>query len=96
MKCNLPINGGRVYGSAQQTGILRDIDALLRGKSKGGKVPEGALRFMVFLDDPAIRDANLRLLRTRPSLADSFKILSEEESPDNPGVVYAVHTRLGG
>lgn len=41
VKCNVPINGGRVYGSAQRDGIAKDIAALLRGKTKSSGNPPG-------------------------------------------------------
>lgn len=34
VKCNMPINNGTIYGSAQKLGIERDIHGLLRGKRK--------------------------------------------------------------
>lgn len=34
VKCNRPVNGGNRFGSAQKTGIDKDISALLNGKVK--------------------------------------------------------------
>jgi hypothetical protein len=34
VKCNRPINGGNRFGSAQKTGIEKDLFALLNGKTK--------------------------------------------------------------
>jgi hypothetical protein len=34
VKCNVPINKGNKYGSAQRTGIEKDVTALLQGKPK--------------------------------------------------------------
>jgi len=57
VKCNIPINGGKVYGSAQKNGIAKDIGALINGKSKSQINPTKFLKFMVFLDLPEIRTA---------------------------------------
>jgi len=57
IKCNIPINGGRIYGSAQRNGIAKDIDALVNGKSKSPMQTADCLKFMVFIDTPEVRAA---------------------------------------
>lgn len=34
VKCNVPINGGKLFGSAQKSALLKDIEALTKGKNK--------------------------------------------------------------
>ena len=63
VKCNIPINGGDTYGSAQKTGIIKDIKALREGKSKSNMNPEGCLKFLVFLDLPEIKTATQKLIK---------------------------------
>ncbi len=63
VKCNIPINGGRVYGSAQKNGVAKDIYALINGKNKSSIVPDKYLKFMVFLDTPEIRDATAHFVK---------------------------------
>lgn len=63
VKCNVPINGGRVYGSAQRNGLAKDIKALIHGKTKSPVLPEDYLKFMVFLDMPEIRDATANYVK---------------------------------
>jgi hypothetical protein len=62
VKCNIPINKGKVYGSAQQNGIKKDIASLISGKTKSQINPRDYLKFMVFLDLPEIRDATKNLV----------------------------------
>ena len=95
VKCNIPVNGGRVYGSAQRAGIIKDVDALLHGKSKGAAVGEKCLKFLAFLDLPEIRFANLHLLASSSMASRSFKVLDNNETPDDPKVVYAVYIGFG-
>ncbi len=61
VKCNVPIKEGTVYGSAQKNGIIKDMDALIDGKSKSRMDPQRCLKFMVFLDTPEIRKATEHL-----------------------------------
>ncbi len=58
VKCNVPVNGGTIYGAAQKNGVIDDIESLLDGKSKASPVEPGALKFMVFLDLPEVKAAN--------------------------------------
>lgn len=94
VKCNVPINGSVRYGSAQRTGILNDIDALLTGKAKAGSVTKTALKFMVFLDLPEVRTANLHFLKSGAALSRPLHFLANDERPSDPSVVYIVHMPL--
>ena len=81
IKCNIPINGGRVYGSAQKDGIAKDIDALVNGKSKSPMQPDDCLKFMVFLDTPEVRAAsehfvkNMKVHKERVCFTDNEKTI---------------------
>lgn len=94
VKCNVPINGSVKYGSAQRTGILNDIDALLTGKSKAASVTKNALKIMVFLDLPKVRAANLDLLKSSAVSSRPLHFLASEELPSDPNIVYIVHMPL--
>ena len=95
VKCNVPINGGRVYGSAQKNGIISDINSLLHGKSKASPVEAGSLKFMVFLDLPEVRAANDHLKSSNTKIAKEFAILRGHEAPSDHNVVYGVYVPLG-
>jgi hypothetical protein len=92
VKCNIPINGGSKYGSAQRAGILKDVKALRDGKSKASRVSADSLRFMVFSDLPEIRTANAHLFGLHPA---AVKFLGADEVPSDPRVVYGVYVPLG-
>jgi len=62
VKCNIPINRGSIYGSAQRQGIENDVTGLMNGKRKASMLPHSCLKFFVFLDIPEIRKANEHLL----------------------------------
>ncbi len=96
VKCNIPINGGNLYGAAQKAGILKDVEALLQGKSKGFPVSRESLKFMVFLDLPEVRAANEHLVRSNSKISKAFRLLVSGEVPSDPAVVYGVHAALGG
>lgn len=49
VKCNKPINGGNRFGSAQKNGIIKDLEALIYGKSKSIIKPEDMVRFYKFM-----------------------------------------------
>lgn len=52
VKCNVPINGGSIYGSAQRNGIEKDIAVLLQGKRKSSINSQSCPKFFAFLDLP--------------------------------------------
>ena len=97
VKCNVPINGGKKYGAAQKNGIIADIESLLNGKSKPSAAPAPAhsLKFMVFLDVPAVRAANSHLIASNSKISKELVILNEGQIPNNPKVVYGVYAHLG-
>ncbi len=94
VKCNIPINGGTKYGSAQRTGIVKDIQALLGGKSKSAAVDKRSLKFMVFVDLPEVRAANRHLLSSGSIAAMGFQLLEEGQVPTRTDVVYGVHATV--
>lgn len=94
VKCNIPVNGGRKYGAAQRNGIVKDIDALLHGKSKVSSIDSKCLKFMVFIDLPEVRAANEHLLVTNSRLLSAFRFIKENEAPNDPTVVYGVYVAL--
>jgi hypothetical protein len=95
VKCNVPINGGGIYGARQKHGIISDIESLLNGKSKAKPVHEDSLKFMVFLDLQVVRQANDHLKASNAKISKAFELLKQGEKPDDPKVVYGVYVPLG-
>lgn len=95
VKCNIPVNGGTKYGAAQRSGIMKDLDALLYGKSKTSSVDPNSLKFMVFIDLPEVRAANNHLLVSSSIAPKAFHFLKENEVPTDSGLVYGVYAALG-
>ncbi|MHA1523271.1 MAG: hypothetical protein ACTSY1_02550 [Alphaproteobacteria bacterium] len=90
VKCNIPINGGDTYGAQQLTGILRDINSLVGGKSKSNMQPSDCLKFMVFVNIPEIREATRKLVDARRELSDTICLYIEGMELDNCEKVYVV------
>lgn len=90
VKCNIPINNGAVYGSAQKHSIVKDIEALLKGKSKSKVNPSEFLKFMVFLDRDEIRQATKNLVKNLTSLRDNIRFVEGAEDLTSKDFVYIV------
>jgi hypothetical protein len=97
VKCNVPINGGTKYGAAQKDGINRDTEGLLNGKTKKSTAspPADSLKFMVFLDLPAVRAANSHLVNLYFRTSREFVMIQPGEVPKDPTVLYGVYANLG-
>jgi hypothetical protein len=101
VKCNLPINGGLKYGTAQRNGIEKDIHALLHGKGKTMKSTEPYLKFMAFLDLPEVRAATKDLItpKKRNSKSEQHNrkllFLKNTKTFNRKDVVYGVYVSLG-
>jgi hypothetical protein len=69
VKCNKPINQGRVFGSAQKNGLKKDIESLLFGKSKVKGINYNEyLKFLVIYDfGEEVRQAVNHLLKNLKS-----------------------------
>lgn len=91
VKCNVPVNGAERYGAAQKDGIIRDIESLLKGKSKAKPVKARCLKFMVFLDLREVHKANDHLIESNSKISKEFFILKPGDIPNNPDVVYGVY-----
>jgi len=91
VKCNVPINGGSIYGSAQRHGIEKDIAALLQGKSKASINSQSCPKFFAFLDLPEIRNANAHLLRVSKTCKEKLVFVSENTEFDRLDIVYGVY-----
>lgn len=66
IKCNIPINGGKVYGSAQRNGLQKDIEGLLNGKSKSSKNASESLKFLGLYDTAEVRAATDHFVKHLP------------------------------
>ena len=95
VKCNIPINGGTKYGAAQKSGIISDIESLINGKTKAAQISEQTLKFMVFLDLPEVRAANEHLRHSNSKISKEFRLLGQDEIPNDSKVVYGVYARIG-
>lgn len=91
VKCNVPINKGSIYGSAQRHGIEKDVTALLQGKRKSFINPQSCLKFLAFLDRPEIRCANEHLLRVSKACKDKLVFVSEGIKLERHDVIYGVY-----
>ena len=94
VKCNVPINGGKIYGSAQRNGIKKDISALLNGKTKASINPNACLKFLAFLDLPEIRGATDHFLRSDKANIERLVIVTEKTIFNRTDVVYVVYVTL--
>jgi len=66
IKCNIPINSGRVYGSAQRNGLKKDIDGLLNGKNKSRKKAEESIKILGLYDTQEVRAATDHFVKNLP------------------------------
>jgi hypothetical protein len=89
IKCNVPINGGTLYGSAQKDGIAKDINSLLHGKSKSAIKTNSCFKFMVFLDKPEIREATNHFVINSKNKEKLF-FFDNEQIPLDTDNVYIV------
>lgn len=94
VKCNVPINNGAVYGSAQRIGIEKDVAALLNGKRKASLAPGECLKFMAFLDTPEIRQANAHLVRTSKVCREHLVFPGEADGIVRHDVVHGVYPAM--
>ena len=91
VKCNVPINRGNVYGSAQRNGILKDVVSLIQGKNKSTTDPQDYLKFLVLLDKPEIRQATCQLVDNMKEYKDRMVFVKPDTrivSRENIYVVY--------
>jgi hypothetical protein len=96
VKCNIPINGGTVYGAAQRIGIEKDVQALLNGKLKAASVKtESYLKFLAFLDTPQIRSATEHLARISAVCNQRLVFPLPGESFKRTDVVYVAYVSPG-
>ena len=90
VKCNIPINGGDVYGSAQRNGIAKDIDSLVNGKSKSPISSEDCFKFMVFLDRPEIRAATAHFIKNMKVHKELISMIEENVGKISTDKVYVI------
>jgi hypothetical protein len=94
VKCNVPINRGEKYGARQKTSIERDVTSLLQGKLKARVNPATCLKFLAFLDHPAIRKATDHLAKISTVCRDRLVFESETVTFDRHDVVYVIYLKL--
>ena len=91
VKVNIPINNGTRYGSAQKTGIDKDINSLFNGKTKSDiNSTTDYYKFMVFLDKPEIREATSYHINSNQDWTGKINIVDNNTSVESTDVVYIV------
>ncbi len=94
VKGNVPVNGGVVFGAAQQREIKKDLCSLKNGKTKSSIKPDNFYKFMVFPDINATRKAVEKLLTLLKSSNDykdySFEIVSQNTKALETDRIYIV------
>ena len=91
VKCNIPINAGIRYGSAQRNGITKDFNNLLNGKTKSKFDTSKYLKFMVFMENDCIRSANQHYINLSKEFKEKVIIVDEETLFDRTDCVYLVY-----
>lgn len=91
VKCNVPINRGAVYGSAQRDGIAKDVGSLINGKNKSKMHPDVCLKFLVLLDTPEIRDATQHFVKNMKQHRDRIMFAGPDTKLERKDRVYVVH-----
>ena len=93
VKCNIPINSGKKYGSAQRNGITKDLNNLLYGKTKSKFDTNEYLKFMVFLENESVRSANQHYIHLSKELKENLIIVDETTSFDRKDCIYLIYIR---
>ena len=91
VKCNIPINAGKRYGSAQRNGINKDLNNLLYGKTKSKFDTKKYLKFMVFLENESIREANQHYINLSKEFKENIIIIDEKTTFERTDCVYLLH-----
>lgn len=91
VKCNIPINGGKKYGSAQRNGITKDFNNLLYGKTKSKFNTVEYFKFMVFLENESIRLANQHYVNLSKEFKNNIIVVDETTSFDRKDCIYLIH-----
>ncbi|ALV72124.1 MULTISPECIES: hypothetical protein [Acinetobacter] len=91
VKCNIPINGGTKYGSAQRNGITKDLNNLLYGKTKSKFNTTEYFKFMVFLENQSVRAANQHYINLSKELKENLIIVDETTSFDRKDCIYLIY-----
>ena len=79
IKCNIPINAGRVYGSAQRNGLRKDIEGLLAGKSKSSKKTDKSVKLLGLYDTPEVRAATQHFVKNLPATLNQKLVIEPEQ-----------------
>jgi hypothetical protein len=96
VKCNVPIKCGSKYGSAQRSGIEKDVIGLLQGKSKAPLDPKDYRKFLVLPDLPQVRAATDHLAKFSKTCAGKITFASENDNFETRDLVYVVYVELRG
>jgi hypothetical protein len=82
VKCNIPVNGGQVYGAAQQSGLSKDIAGLLKGKKKSPKKTTKSIKILGLYDTPEVRVATDHFVKHLAAELDR-KLVIEPQQEQN-------------
>ncbi len=94
VKCNIPINGGEVYGSAQRDGIARDIENLVNGRSRSSIKSSNYFKFMVFLDKPKIRKATIHFIKNMRDHKELVTVIDKSTKIETTDKVYVAFVKF--
>jgi len=82
IKCNIPINAGRVYGSAQRNGLQKDIEGLFTGKGKTSKKVENSIKLLGLYDTPEVRAATEHFVKNLPAALKQKLIIEPQQGSE--------------
>ncbi len=79
IKCNIPINAGRVYGAAQRNGLRKDIEGLLAGKTRSSKNAGKSFKVLGLYDTPEVRAATEHFVKNLPANLNQKLIIEPQQ-----------------
>lgn len=95
IKCNIPINGGNIFGSAQKNGLMKDIGHLWNGKIKAQKNTEKFLKILVLPDLIETRNATAHLIQShKDPLIQKVKICNDKNFLPDTNVIFIKYIKI--
>lgn len=88
VKCNIPINRGVVYGSAQKDGITKDVLSLAEGKNKSQIDAKSCMKFLVLLDTPEVQEATAHFIKNMKIYHERMEIVDQHTSLNSLDKIY--------
>jgi len=81
VKCNIPVKSGNQFGAAQKNGLVKDVDGLLKGKSKARLQDQlhSYYKILALYDTPEARTAATQLFSKRKDVLIGDEIKSKDK-----------------